>query len=96
MKNMTLEEAEAREAEFMQEVFRDLCRFETDEECDVRLQLVGDDYVLHFGSSDYDLDHSGFWGASSISPDDDEVTITSIARSIVSQAIDQISLTSVL
>lgn len=35
-------------------------------ECDVRLQVTPDGWRLWWGLSDYDLDHRGFWGASSV------------------------------
>lgn len=36
-------------------------------ECDVRLQVYEDgEWAIRYGLSDYDLDHRGFWGASSI------------------------------
>ena len=36
-------------------------------ECDVRLQVYEDgQWAIRFGSPDYDSDHRGFWGASSI------------------------------
>lgn len=36
-------------------------------ECDVRLQVYEDgQWAIRYGLSDYDSDHRGFWGASSI------------------------------
>lgn len=39
-------------------------------ECDVRLQVYPDEsratWALRWGSSDYDRDHRGYWGASSV------------------------------
>lgn len=49
----------------------DWCRCRTSEECefcDVRLQVYPDGaWVVRVGPSDYDPDHRGFWGASSVS-----------------------------
>jgi hypothetical protein len=36
-------------------------------ECDVRLQVYEDgQWAVRWGASDYDTDHNGFWGASSV------------------------------
>lgn len=38
-----------------------------EEGCDVRLQVWDDgEWAVRWGSSDYDQDHRGFWGASSV------------------------------
>jgi len=38
-----------------------------DDDCDVRLQVYPDgQWAVRFGLSDYDQDHHGYWGASSV------------------------------
>ncbi len=38
-----------------------------DAECDVRLQVYNDgQWAIRWGLSDYDQDHRGYWGASSV------------------------------
>lgn len=40
---------------------------EHDEGCDVRLQVYPDGrWVVRYGDASYDLDHAGYWGASTI------------------------------
>lgn len=59
--------------------------------CDVRLQVSRWkrlDWSLHTGSSDYDQDHRGSWGASSIRPDDTDDAIRDIAEDLVDQALE--------
>lgn len=46
----------------------DLDPAERDNECDVRLQVMEDGcWSVHYGDSQYDQDHRGYWGASAIS-----------------------------
>lgn len=55
-------------------------------ECDIRLQLYPDgDWAIRWGSSDYDQDHRGYWGASTVSVGDN---YASIADDLVEQALD--------
>lgn len=54
---------------------------------DVRLQVHEDGgFSIHTGSSDYDQDHRGFWGASSLSYD--RQNLTELAKELISQAED--------
>ena len=60
-----------------------------DDVCDVRLQVYEDGaWMVRYGISDYDLDHRGFWGASSIDPDDEADTLASVAGELIDQAAD--------
>ena len=58
------------------------------EGCDVRLQVYEDgSWAVRVGPSDYDLDHRGFWGASSIPPG--RFRSANVARDLIEQAKDQ-------
>jgi hypothetical protein len=51
-------------------------REQTDDEdetpyCPVRLQVLDGEAIVHFGDASYDLDHRGYWGYGSITPDCD-------------------------
>lgn len=60
-----------------------------DAECDVRLQVYEDGtWAVRYGLSDYDQDHRGFWGAASISPDDESDTLAWVASDLIDQAAD--------
>lgn len=57
---------------------------------DVRLQVYPDgDAYVRSGSSDYDQDHHGFWGASSIAQSDDWKELIAVAIDLIEQAQDQ-------
>lgn len=100
----TLELLEAMEAELQQEVYREMVTMRyyartfnpediADEEgnpyIDVRLQLFDDGtFAIHHGDASYDQDHSGFWGAGSVGPGDDDVALISTARDLVDQALE--------
>ncbi len=52
-----------------EEVARELALVnkQVDDECDVRLQVYDTGlWMLRWGSSDYDQDHRGYWGASCV------------------------------
>ena len=54
---------------------------------DVRLQIYKDgSWAIRSGSSDYDQDHRGYWGASLLSFDRENITV--IARDLLEQAKD--------
>jgi len=55
---------------------------------DVRLRFFDDNIYLYCGSSDYDQDHRGYWGASSLSADCDLDTAKSIASDLIDQVIE--------
>jgi hypothetical protein len=53
---------------------------------DVRLQVrQGGGWTIHAGDSSYDLDHNGYWGASSLSRDTD---CAELAEELIDQAKD--------
>ncbi len=62
--------------------------------CDVRLQVSkwGSDWAIRVGDSQYDQDHRGDWGASSIRHDDSDDAIRSIAEDLVGQALESAAL----
>ena len=52
---------------------------------DIRLQVYENgNWAIRSGSSDYDQDHRGFWGASSLSFD--RQNLTDLARDLIEQA----------
>lgn len=54
-------------------------------DCDVRLQVYEDGaWAIRVGSSDYDLDHRGYWGASSVPGK--RFNATDTARDLIEQA----------
>lgn len=56
-------------------------------DCDVRLQIYPDGgWAVRWGLSDYDQDHRGFWGASSVPGG--RFDSVSTARDLLSQARD--------
>lgn len=73
----------------LRELRRDLLDAENPE-MDVRLQVSEDgSWALRYGSSDFDQDHRGYWGAGSLSLDDSDELIDSVARELIDQALDQ-------
>lgn len=57
-----------------------------DGDLDVRLQVMPDgDWAIRTGSSDYDQDHRGYWGASGI---DRRTNCRDLARELIDQAKD--------
>jgi len=70
-------------------VWRHYSIVEASEFIDVRLQVTEDgDAIVRFGSSDYDQDHSGFWGAGSVSYRMSKRDAMREARSLFEQAIE--------
>lgn len=62
------------------------CQGEDGKWIDVRLQVYENGmWVIHLGPSDYDLDHRGFWGASSISP---RANCKELAMELISQVFE--------
>ena len=101
--NTVLRTIEALEAELHQEVYRELqgvweeaASYNPEDiddgdgpSIDVRLQVLEDGtWALHSGDAQYDADHHGFWGAWSVSPDDDESTLQNTARELVNQVLE--------
>ena len=60
---------------------------------DIRLQISKSDYgsewSIHTGSSDYDQDHRGFWGCSSISGEESTDDIIEIVEDLIEQAEEE-------
>lgn len=53
---------------------------------DVRLQVYpSGHWAVHLGPSDYDSDHRGYWGASSISP---RSNCKKLAKELIEQALE--------
>lgn len=60
-----------------------------DSECDVRLQVSEDgSWAIRFGDASYDLDHRGFWGASSVPGSGARFSSRDVARDLIDQARD--------
>ena len=58
---------------------------------DVRLQVWDNGkWAVHVCSSDYDLDHRGYWGASLLSYD--RQNLTDLARDLIDQCADAIAM----
>lgn len=65
------------------------------EGCDVRLQVYPDGtWYVRWGLSDYDQDHRGFWGASSIPGGRKRFRASDVARDLIEQAREAYSLES--
>jgi len=63
---------------------------DADEGIDVRLQVYPDgQWAVRWGLSDYDQDHRGFWGASSVPGNNRRFSSKDIARDLIDQAKDQ-------
>lgn len=65
-------------------------------ECDVRLQVYPDgQWIVRYGLSDYDQDHRGYWGASSVPGcggrdcQPRRFNARDVARDLIEQAKDQ-------
>ncbi len=62
-------------------------RFNDDDYIDVRLQVYETgEFAIRCGDSQYDLDHRGFWGSSSITK---KSNCREVAKDLLSQAEDQ-------
>ena len=61
-----------------------------EDECDVRLQVYEDgDWAVRYGLSDYDQDHRGYWGCSSVPGNSKRFKSLDVARDLLDQAKDQ-------
>lgn len=70
---------------------------EADDECDVRLQVYPDgSWAVRFGSSDYDQDHHGYWGASCVPGGRRRFMSRDVARDLIDQAREQYAQSEVL
>jgi len=57
---------------------------------DVRLQVYPDGrWAVRFGSSDYDQDHHGYWGASSVPGSGKRFDAVAVAKDLIEQAKEQ-------
>ncbi len=57
-------------------------------ETDVRLRVFEDgSYTTHFGAPDFDLDHRGYWGASSVTYRTTQAGLIGIAQELISEAL---------
>lgn len=52
---------------------------------DVRLQVSGDGWAVHYGDASYDQDHRGYWGASCLSR---ETNCRELARELIAECED--------
>lgn len=60
-----------------------------DDGCDVRLQVYPDgSWAVRWGLSDYDDDHRGYWGASSVPGGGRRFDSRGVARDVIGQAQD--------
>lgn len=84
-------------AELVYQYGRDLAQYDpadiTEYGCDepsgdCRLQVQSDGWSFHTGDSQYDQDHRGYWGASSVSPKCTRKEARVIARDLIEQAKD--------
>lgn len=60
----------------------------TDGSIDVRLQLIGGSYELHYGDASYDTDHRGSWGAGTVDRDATDDDLATIADDMIREAQD--------
>jgi hypothetical protein len=73
--------------------FRDF-KFPENECLDVRLQVIPSeamDWHLRTGSSDYDQDHRGAWGAASIDADMSVEALSRVAAELISQVDEMLA-----
>lgn len=56
---------------------------------DIRLQVYSDgEWAFHSGDQSFDQDHRGYWGASSVGPEDDDATCEDIAKGLIDQVAE--------
>jgi hypothetical protein len=61
-----------------------------DQHTDVRLQVTESGWQVHYGDLSYDDDHSGHWGAATLSVGDDLKDRRAIALDLIDQVLDSI------
>lgn len=62
---------------------------EDEQSIDVRLQVYPDGtWAIRWGDSSYDLDHRGYWGASSVPGNGRRFRSEEVARDLIEQARD--------
>ena len=59
-----------------------------DEYQDIRLQVVDDSYMVHWGDPSFDTDHRGFWGVSSLFPKMTKKECYAVAKELINDAAD--------
>lgn len=60
---------------------------DVESECDVRLQVYPDgEWAIRYGLSDYDQDHRGYWGASSVPGSGKRFDSMFVAQDLLDQA----------
>lgn len=68
-------------------------RLDAGDPVDVRLQVYDDgSWALRVGSSDYDQDHRGFWGASCLGARESLRRCRDLARDLIEQVRDHAAL----
>lgn len=58
---------------------------------DVRLQVTDDGWGIHTGDAQYDVDHSGHWGASSFDRDSTPEDLKGVADDLIEQVNESLS-----
>ncbi len=58
-------------------------------ESDIRLQMRGENWSLHYGDASYDQDHRGFWGAGSVQTTYDLADLEAVAQDLIEQVLEQ-------
>lgn len=72
-------------ASTLKDIQRELDPADT-EDCDVRLQVYPNgQWAVRWGLSDYDQDHRGFWGCSSVSPTDSNLMLRVVTKQLLEQ-----------
>lgn len=55
---------------------------------DVRLQLLGETFLVHAGSPQFDTDHHGYWGSGILYQADTLKDLVELATELVDQALE--------
>ena len=64
----------------------------SDVECDIRLQVSEDGtWAIRHGDASYDLDHRGYWGASSVPGYGRRFNSRDVARDLIDQCRDMLA-----
>lgn len=61
------------------------------EDTDVRLRVHNGSWYVYSGSSDYDQDHRGHWGSSSVEAEGSDKSIEATARYLIDEVEDSYS-----
>ena len=83
---------EANTKTMVQDVLAELAcirdSMEDSEPVDVRVQIDEGQCFVHYGDAGFDTDHSGYWGASSVSRDDSDADLHTLACVMIEEALD--------